>query len=85
MAYRDRAKERREKFGIDDTPEYPKPKLSYNAKGEASSSLATSSVPTPPPPISKSNIGNKMLKAMGWVSLLIIFVLMWIICACFFV
>ncbi|KAI7693125.1 RNA-binding protein 5 [Sarcoptes scabiei] len=62
MAYRDRAKERRDKFGIDDTPKYSAAhKFALeNASIDQNASIAS------PPPISNDNIGNKMLKAMGW-------------------
>jgi len=59
LAYRDRAKERRDKFGIDDTPEIAnKPKFEEPVASESSSAPAL--------PISGDNIGNRMLKAMGW-------------------
>ena len=60
MNYRDRAKERRDKYGIDDTPEFSKRKFEME-KQEKSRER------TPPPPISDDNIGSRMLKAMGWV------------------
>lgn len=61
MNYRDRAKERRDKYGIDDTPEFSKRKFEMEKQ-----SLPPLKEKTPPP-ISDDNIGNRMLKAMGWV------------------
>ena len=58
LAYRDRAKERREKYGFDDTPEYSKHKLDKES---------TQSLSAPEMPITNDNIGSRMLKAMGWV------------------
>lgn len=60
LGYRDRAKERRNKFGIDITPEYS---IKSGDKDMAGSSTPAES---PELPISTDNIGNKMLKAMGW-------------------
>ncbi|KAH9526929.1 RNA-binding protein 5, variant 2 [Dermatophagoides farinae] len=60
MNYRDRAKERRDKYGIDDTPEFSKRKFEMEKQ-----SLPPLKEKTPPP-ISDDNIGNRMLKAMGW-------------------
>ncbi|XP_063718581.1 RNA-binding protein 5-like isoform X2 [Symsagittifera roscoffensis] len=57
--YRDRAKERREKHGISAPPlrEYEK------AYSSASSSSAKSK---PEEPLGTTNVGNKLLKGMGW-------------------
>lgn len=61
--YRDRAKERREKFGQPDVPPPSKLKSKYlKEKREAY-------LPPEEPvaeAIGSDNIGNKMLKAMGW-------------------
>lgn len=59
LAYRDRAKERRDKFGLDDTPEFNKPKFAEPESSE-------SSLSAPALPITNDNIGSRMLKAMGW-------------------
>ncbi|XP_071987972.1 RNA-binding protein 5 isoform X2 [Engystomops pustulosus] len=56
--YRDRAAERREKYGIPEPPE-PKRKKQYDA------SVVNYEQPTKDG-IDNSNIGNKMLQAMGW-------------------
>ncbi|XP_058488053.1 RNA-binding protein 5-B-like [Solea solea] len=61
LKYRDRAAERREKYGVPEPPPAPKKKKRYQ----------------PPPPtqdyeqptkdgLTSDNIGNKMLQAMGW-------------------
>nr|XP_027195844.1 RNA-binding protein 5-like [Dermatophagoides pteronyssinus] len=60
MNYRDRAKERRDKYGIDDTPEFSKRKFEMEKQEKSREQR------TPPPPISDDNIGSRMLKAMGW-------------------
>lgn len=57
--YRDRAKERRDKFGIDDTPEFSKKKL--EKMKEPIESVSAEALP-----ITDDNLGSKMLKAMGW-------------------
>ncbi|OTF74478.1 hypothetical protein BLA29_004380 [Euroglyphus maynei] len=57
MNYRDRAKERRDKYGIDDTPEFSKRKFELEKEPIKEKT---------PPPISDDNIGSRMLKAMGW-------------------
>ncbi|XP_062977142.1 RNA-binding protein 5 [Elgaria multicarinata webbii] len=58
MKYRDRAAERREKYGIPEPPE-PKRKKVFDA------STVNYEQPTKDG-IDHSNIGNKMLQAMGW-------------------
>ncbi|CAG2160271.1 unnamed protein product [Oppiella nova] len=63
--YRDRAKERRKKYGIPETPETNKLKTKYLSELEERTSCDTT-VPLHKTPISDNNIGNKMLKAMGW-------------------
>ncbi|RWS29040.1 RNA-binding protein 5-B-like protein [Leptotrombidium deliense] len=57
-SYRDRAKERRLKYGIPETPEPNKLKDKFLREEESQQSI--------PVPIAEDNIGNKMLKAMGW-------------------
>ncbi|RWS06803.1 RNA-binding protein 5-like protein [Dinothrombium tinctorium] len=56
--YRDRAKERRMKYGIPETPEPNKLRDKFLRDEEQEQSI--------PAPIAEDNIGNKMLKAMGW-------------------
>ncbi|XP_025901998.1 RNA-binding protein 5 isoform X2 [Nothoprocta perdicaria] len=58
MKYRDRAAERREKYGIPEPPE-PKRKKVYDA-GSVNYEQPTKDG------LDNSNIGNKMLQAMGW-------------------
>ncbi|XP_010189942.1 PREDICTED: RNA-binding protein 5-like, partial [Mesitornis unicolor] len=58
MKYRDRAAERREKYGIPEPPE-PKRKKAYDA-GTVNYEQPTKDG------LDNSNIGNKMLQAMGW-------------------
>ena len=64
MQYRDRAKERRSKFGDDDKPVPNRFKEKYLKAMEDSSSgsgdLASA------PKIGEDNVGNKMLQKMGW-------------------
>ena len=60
FAYRDRAAERREQFGQPDKPVLP----GYGSHGKAPASWAEQ--PTKDG-IKDDNIGNKMLKSMGWV------------------
>ena len=62
--YRDRAKERRTKFGDDDKPIKNKFKEKYLSALESSS--AGGSDMKSAPKVSDSNIGNKMLQKMGW-------------------
>ncbi|CAG2108641.1 unnamed protein product [Medioppia subpectinata] len=63
--YRDRAKERRKKYGLPETPETNKMKTKYLTELEERSSSDTV-VQSHQTPISNDNIGSKMLKAMGW-------------------
>lgn len=63
MKYRDRAKERREKFGETDAPPPSKLKEKYLKAREA----AEPAVPVlPQAPIGSDNVGNKLLQKMGW-------------------
>ncbi|XP_019360673.1 PREDICTED: RNA-binding protein 5 isoform X2 [Gavialis gangeticus] len=52
MKYRDRAAERREKYGIPEPPEPKRKKVNYEQPTKDG--------------LDNSNIGNKMLQAMGW-------------------
>ena len=63
MPYRDRAKERRQKYG---TPEPPQPR-----KGRAAALAEAEAAPEPYDQPTKEgiggdNIGNKLLQKMGW-------------------
>uniref|UniRef100_A0A915HU63 RNA-binding protein 5 n=1 Tax=Romanomermis culicivorax TaxID=13658 RepID=A0A915HU63_ROMCU len=61
MQYRDRAKERRQKFGDDDRPMTNKLKQRYlDSLGSGPPEQPTASG------IGSENIGNKLLKTMGW-------------------
>ncbi|XP_044730433.1 RNA-binding protein 5 [Chrysoperla carnea] len=63
MKYRDRAKERREKFGESDAPPPSKLKEKYLKAREASEPI----LPVQPQtPIGSDNVGNKLLQKMGW-------------------
>lgn len=64
--YRDRAKERRQKFGGDEVPRRNKLKEKYLRAMEDMESSATSSDVTGKKNLDSSNIGNKMLQKMGW-------------------
>lgn len=64
--YRDRAKERRLKYGEDDTPPPNKSKERFQKeleKQKASASLAATSAAVP---IGENNVGNRLLQKMGW-------------------
>ena len=63
--YRDRAKERRTKFGDDDKPIKNRFKEKYLSALESSSAAGGSDLKSAPK-VSDSNIGNKMLQKMGW-------------------
>ncbi|XP_072387943.1 RNA-binding protein 5-like [Diabrotica undecimpunctata] len=62
-AYRDRAKERRMKFGDPDAPKPSKLKEKYLKAREAEISMPSSSVLEP---IGAENVGNRLLQKMGW-------------------
>lgn len=62
FGYRDRAKERREKFGQPDIPPPSKLKTKYLKERRETFLPAEEPVEA----IGSDNIGNKMLKAMGW-------------------
>jgi len=64
LQYRDRAKERRHKFGDDDQPPPNRFKEKYN---KAIANISASAKPdTAEQKINDSNVGNKMLQKMGW-------------------
>ncbi|KAL1752936.1 hypothetical protein FB107DRAFT_292751 [Schizophyllum commune] len=66
--YRDRALERRALFN---QPDFPVPESSTNVTPAMSSTRRATPPPPPPPPAlhpgqDQSNVGNKLLKRMGW-------------------
>lgn len=68
LQYRDRAKERRKKYGEADPPPINKSKERFHREMEKQASIVqtyqASTIASQP--ISESNIGNKLLKKMGW-------------------
>lgn len=68
LQYRDRAKERRAKYGEADPPPVNKSKERYNREMEKQASIVQTYQATTvaSQPISESNIGNKLLQKMGW-------------------
>lgn len=63
IVYRDRAKERRMKYGDPDEPQPSKLKEKYLKSRELELPMATSSVSEP---IGSENVGNRLLQKMGW-------------------
>lgn len=61
--YRDRAKERRLKYGVTDDPQPSKLKEKYLKSRELAEAASTSG---PPEPIGAENVGNRLLQKMGW-------------------
>lgn len=65
--YRDRASERRTLFNQPDTP---MPDKDASSSSSARKKQPTPPPPPPPPPVNpgkdESNVGNKLLKMMGW-------------------
>lgn len=66
IQYRDRAKERRTKYGDDDDPKPNRLKDKYIQAMEQVSQAGTKSEPASK--IGEDNVGNKMLQKMGWKS-----------------
>ena len=66
MEYIDRAKERRKKWGDNEAPEPNRFKEKYLKEGYSGSHSAPVTKPPEVKKIDSSNIGNRMLKAMGW-------------------
>ncbi|XP_054168567.1 RNA-binding protein 5-like isoform X2 [Oppia nitens] len=64
--YRDRAKERRKKYGLPETPDSSKLKNKYMNERDGKVDTFQSVSHQKTKAISCDNIGNKMLKAMGW-------------------
>lgn len=63
IIYRDRAKERRMKYGDPDAPKPSKLKEKYLKARDADIPLPTASVTEP---IGAENVGNRLLQKMGW-------------------
>jgi len=66
IQYRDRAKERRNKYGDDDDPKPNRLKDKYIQAMEQVSQAGSKSEPAAK--IGEDNVGNKMLQKMGWKS-----------------
>ncbi|XP_055545406.1 RNA-binding protein 5-A [Wyeomyia smithii] len=65
-AYRDRAKERRLKYGEADPPPVNKSKERFQRELEKQTQAAYSAPNLAAVPISQNNVGNKLLQKMGW-------------------
>lgn len=63
-SYRDRAKERRQKYGEYDPPP-PNPSREFFEK-EIKSLTSRTSEAAPVMPIGSNNVGNRLLQKMGW-------------------
>lgn len=63
--YRDRASERRTLFNQPDTP-VPEKDTSRGAKRKVAETSSHSTPPPAPPGNDNNNVGNKLLKMMGW-------------------
>lgn len=63
IVYRDRAKERRMKYGDSDEPQPSKLKEKYLKAREVEMSMPTPKVDEP---IGSENVGNRLLQKMGW-------------------
>ncbi|VEN54203.1 unnamed protein product [Callosobruchus maculatus] len=63
IVYRDRAKERRMKYGDPDEPQPSKLKEKYLKAREAEAPVVSASVCEP---IGSENVGNRLLQKMGW-------------------
>lgn len=63
IVYRDRAKERRMKYGDPDEPQPSKLKEKYLKAREVEMSMPTTKVDEP---IGAENVGNRLLQKMGW-------------------
>lgn len=63
IVYRDRAKERRMKYGDPDEPQPSKLKEKYLKAREVEMSIPTTKVDEP---IGAENVGNRLLQKMGW-------------------
>uniref|UniRef100_A0A1B0BZC2 RNA-binding protein 5 n=1 Tax=Glossina palpalis gambiensis TaxID=67801 RepID=A0A1B0BZC2_9MUSC len=64
LSYRDRAKERRQKYGESDPP--PPNRSRERFETEISKMSSRSSETTPALPIGSNNVGNRLLQKMGW-------------------
>lgn len=61
-SYRDRAKERRQKYGEDDPPPVNKTRERFERELERQQAAYK----PPPAPIGENNVGNRLLQKMGW-------------------
>ncbi|XP_039949404.1 RNA-binding protein 5-A-like [Bactrocera tryoni] len=61
--YRDRAKERRQKYGESDPPVANRSRERFEMEMK---SISTRQAEAPPMPIGSNNVGNRLLQKMGW-------------------
>lgn len=61
--YRDRAKERRQKYGESDPPVANRSRERFEMEMK---SISTRQSEAPPMPIGSNNVGNRLLQKMGW-------------------
>lgn len=64
--YRDRAKERRAKYGEDDAPPVNRSKERFQRELEKQTTSSYQQSTSVSAPISQNNVGNKLLQKMGW-------------------
>ncbi|XP_049533768.1 RNA-binding protein 5-B-like [Anopheles darlingi] len=64
--YRDRAKERRAKYGEDDAPPVNRSKERFQRELEKQTTSSYQQSASVSAPISQNNVGNKLLQKMGW-------------------
>lgn len=61
--YRDRAKERRQKYGESDPPVVNRSRERFEMEVKT---MAARQPEAPPMPIGSNNVGNRLLQKMGW-------------------
>ncbi|KFB38041.1 AGAP008577-PA-like protein [Anopheles sinensis] len=66
LQYRDRAKERRQKYGEDEAPPVNRSKERFQRELEKQTQASFSQGTSATVPIGQNNIGNKLLQKMGW-------------------
>ncbi|XP_058125553.1 RNA-binding protein 5-B-like [Anopheles ziemanni] len=66
LQYRDRAKERRQKYGEDEAPPVNRSKERFQRELEKQTQSSFSQGTSATVPIGQNNIGNKLLQKMGW-------------------
>lgn len=67
LRYRDRAKERRQKYGEDDSPPPNRSKERFQRELEKQQQVAMSAQKNlAATPIGENNVGNRLLQKMGW-------------------